>query len=910
MQLTLKYNEHASHVLSGAFIRGNTPGIWLQEMTAWNIPLEKLVCFIISQNNNPVDAAGLFVIFTREQLPAILQVRHPYTVLGGKLYIPVNGELAPAISEQELQSLLIWDYQAFHPTIGFIGFERSDRIELADLFQYREPRNIYWGNAHAGNAPWIPLHLIGIQRLTAEEVFESIKEHISNKPLEEIPKANQSEVPSWLNNPIARGLFKGVFSIISGLSSIIPAGLFALGRRSAGSSSGSATGDKRPGLFKQILNWMEQKIEELEKQRDSELKRLSDLFEKNMDEALQYAIPLSSPYLSRGTAKPSAQLTRRSLKFNLGRFGGGQAVDGWNVDNYYDDLRNKYLKAAEKAIEENDYKKAAYVYAHLLGDYTSAAATLRKGKHYREAAVLYKDHMNNLPMAAACLEEGGLLTEAIEIYTGLNQHEKAGDLYLMLDQKEPALTCYEKCVVAAAANKDYLEQSRIIIDKIGDQPRAKKILLNGWEDIKQPEACLTKYFDLVAGENNEQLPAAVKALYANTELTNKGMPFLNVIDKVNQKYKTTELENTCQGIAYEIVSEQVNAGNPASLHALKNFVPGDQLLAPDCFRFIHTFKDAPEQKPAPNVFQLLKEVRWQKAQTWKNQLLVWGLTSSGLILARMNWDGHIEYFNWNVLLKPSSLLLPMVDPQSTNHIILYDYNESFTEKCLPGNRYFQEELIVSHPGFLPSKVVGVCMHQGEIIVFHRGMEPVDIYMTSYSLKGEELRSLRCKYNGDVFIIPSTFASEMIWCDNNYYLACDTLLLRISEEGAIDLLYQVKEPILSVAVSKRNDGWVTIVFFYNCVVKLITYDRSEYHTDPYEVKGVDVNDMTFLPDSRFVMAGSDVQVVDLRDYTSPELQWHLETKNEVIAVFPGPARDQIGVLESNGQITLHNISESE
>src|SRR5690242_8149573 len=123
MELALKYNEHATHSLNAAFIRGNNPAIWLQEMNTWQIPVTpQLVCYIILQNSNPFDAAGLFVIFNKKQTPGILQVKQPYTVKGGKLYIPLNAELTPAISEKELQSLLMWDCQVFHPTLGFIGF--------------------------------------------------------------------------------------------------------------------------------------------------------------------------------------------------------------------------------------------------------------------------------------------------------------------------------------------------------------------------------------------------------------------------------------------------------------------------------------------------------------------------------------------------------------------------------------------------------------------------------------------------------------------------------------------------------------------------------------------------------------------------------------------------------------------
>ncbi len=177
--------------------------------------------------------------------------------------------------------------------------------------------------------PGYLLHQIGIQQLTTQEVFDSFKEHISNKPLTEIPKSNKREVPGWLNNPIAGKLFKGVFNIIKRLDSILPAGASGSNADSGSMDDGrTSKADKRPGLFKKIMNWIEEKLEDLERQRDSELKRLSDMFDKDVDEALQYAIPLNNPYASRGTAPPSGYLGKRSTQFDLGGLG-GRASGGW-----------------------------------------------------------------------------------------------------------------------------------------------------------------------------------------------------------------------------------------------------------------------------------------------------------------------------------------------------------------------------------------------------------------------------------------------------------------------------------------------------------------------------------------------------------------------------------------------------
>jgi tetratricopeptide (TPR) repeat protein len=911
MELSLKYNEHATNTLSGAFIRGNSPDGWLQEMNAWRIPLEQLLCFIISQNNNPVEAAGLFVIFRKEQLPGILQVRHPYTVLGGKLFIPIDGELSPAVSEAGLQSLLIWDYQVFHPTIGFIGFEKSDRIELADLLQYTEAETINWGYAHAGQLPWIPLHQINVQQLAAEEVFDAIKESINSKPLTEIPKSNKKDVPSWLNNPVAEGLLKGTYKLLSGLSSLVPSGLF--GSDSNFNSRNYGDDDKSgPGLFSRIMNWMSEKIEDLEKQRDSELKRLSDLFEKNSDEALQYAIPLNSPYLNRGTAaSPSARLAWRPTQFNLNRLGGGRAVDGWNMGNYYSELRTKYLKAAQDAIEKKDFKKAAYVYAHLLGDYSMAASTLRQGKHFREAAVLYKDHLKNLPLAAACLEEGGLYTEAIELYTGLNQHEKAGDLYMMLSQEEPALQCYEKCVDLAVLNKDYLEESRIITDKIGDRQRARKVLLNGWQDVKQSEACLMKYFDLVADEKNEPLHTWLRSVYSGNVPADKEMSFLNVIDKVNQKYRTPALENTCKEIAYEVVSEQVNAGNAASLHSLRNFVPGDQLLTPDCYRFIHTFKDVPAQKATASQLQLVKDVVWKQVVTWQNQVLVWGIRSSGLVLARLTWDGHVEYFSWHVSPDPNTFLITLVDQEHAGPVILYANNGSLDEKMLPMNKYFRDAVRVFQPDFIPPNVVAIGMHKKGIFTLHA--EQGEVFLNQYSLNGKLIESCRCIYKESPFNFAFNGVREITYCDGYLYMASESFVLKISETGEVDVLYHTDGVIVKIAVSKRHDGLVNIAFAYGDCITLYTRDANDNVADPFVVNEIIPVDLSFMSGDRFVVGDKQkVQVYDFTDYfkeyAMPDIYWEVETDNDVVAVFQGSNRDQLGILEANGQITWHTITE--
>src|SRR6185369_12890361 len=74
------------------------------------------------------------------------------------------------------------------------------------------------------------------------------------------------------------------------------------------------------------------------------------------------------------------------------------------------------------------HRRAAYIYAELLGDLVSAANAFKQGKLFREAALLYEDHLKNPLEAARCLAEGGLLLEAIELFEKLERWLDVADL--------------------------------------------------------------------------------------------------------------------------------------------------------------------------------------------------------------------------------------------------------------------------------------------------------------------------------------------------------------------------------------------------------------------------------------------------------------------------------------------------
>ncbi|MDB5148068.1 MAG: cyclic nucleotide-binding protein, partial [Mucilaginibacter sp.] len=427
MQLQLKYNEHTNQKVSAAFLPGVSPADWFKEMQLWHINLQTVRCFIMPRSIAVNEGAGLFVIFHEKHAPAAQSIQYPYSMLAGKLFVPLKSTLYPVIGNDELKTLLLWELQVFHPFIGLVGFEKKDEIKLSSLIAIPQPKQNNWHMAHPGLIQPQGLRMIALEPEEFADVLDNIKEDVGRKPLDEIPDITAGERSKLQGNikAILKGLTMIALFLLMVLGFIGKVLFFML--YTIFPSAKPVGNSQRKGWLQQLENWVNRKIDDLNKQRDSELKRLMDMFDSDSDEALKYAIPLDSPYLNRGEAPKSGKLNRRnSLDFNLSRLGGGGRVDSWNIGDYHAKLRAKYQQSAREAVERGDFKRAAYIHAHLLGDFYSASSVLQQGKLYREAAALYKDHLKNNRMAAECLEKGGLLTEAIPLYIEMDYPEKVG----------------------------------------------------------------------------------------------------------------------------------------------------------------------------------------------------------------------------------------------------------------------------------------------------------------------------------------------------------------------------------------------------------------------------------------------------------------------------------------------------
>ena len=901
MKLSLTATEHAAGKIAAAFIRGNSPGDWLREIDAWQVDARSLTCYVLPESLQSISAAGLFVIFLEGKIPAAALIRQPYQALANKLFIPLHASLQPQTQTDELKRLLLWEVSVFHPTIGLVGFEFSDCLELPALLRFPPRTEKNWSCAIPGLPPSPKLNRISIAESSPEELIDALNNEIERKPLDEIKDKDEKSTPgSRLKDSLARGALKGgvlITKMLKGSPS---------GNSGGAGGGGSAGSDGSPGWFDRLDNWMHSKLDDLEKKRENELKRLLRLFDENSDEALKYALPLSSPYFNRGTSSPSSRLGKRDINFNLGLLGGRGAADYWDVGNYYSDLRTKYLNAARRETDAGNFKRAAYIYAQLLGDFSSAANVLVQGKFYRDASAIYQKHLNNKAAAAGCLENGGLLLEAIDLYIELGKAEKAGDLYRKLGQEEQALKQYEQCVAQSLSANDYLEAARITEDKVKAPAQAKELLLQGWTHASQAGSCLLRYFEKTA-EDGQSLSREIRSIYTLRTPRTKRTELLHVLSRLARPAQDPEVAQTSRDIAYEIIGAQLAEGNAGNLQALANFVPGDTLITSDCDRYTHSNRKLLPKYSRPHAHQQLDtSVRWVTATAFRNQFLALGVKDNSLRLVRGNWQGQVEQLSWPCALKGDEQFTFSSDPRFSNRIILHCSRELLLEKkTFHETRSFDTPLVVESPAYLPKALLGFAIDKEDQLVT-LSSPPGASVLTQYDANGKLIRITDCMLPDKTsqHIPPNEKASELISRNDHYYFFSGDALLRITETGVLEFI-QLNAQIRQIAASTHY----TLLKLIACTDRgclLIRPDFKGLHVEGgFFAAEAEAGLICYLPDNGLVVAEKKkAYVYDISK--EPLLRCMIETDTPIVAVLPAYTRNHCAVVEEGGRVLVYDV----
>ncbi len=416
---------------------------------------------------------------------------------------------------------------------------------------------------------------------------------------------------------------------------------------------------------------LSRKDEKLLAKRHRETLRLIHVLETDPDRGLRYALPLNTG--RRDAGRPGSKLVYRDPDFNLDRLGSGEPVDLWHLPQHLRrQLFAKYHELAGRELRLGRYRRAAYIYAELLGNIELAAAALVSGHYWREAAVLYRERLHRADEAARCLEQGGLWTEAIALYEELAEYEKAGDLYRQLDQPDHARQAYRAAVAKHLAQNDCLAAARLLENKLDAPDEALAQLDAGWPSSSQAGTCLEESFRLLARLGRHKAATAkIEQLRGQSLLPQQMLLLIDIFAQTATIYPDAAVGATAADATRTLAGARLRQASAEEkqrlLEAVRRLVPADRLLGRDCQRFLRprvrpavspAQPATPKRGPAPAVspslpltrireIKLSDKVHWQAAVSAGNVFYAAGYEGRNLVVEQGFWDGtHVRLESW------------------------------------------------------------------------------------------------------------------------------------------------------------------------------------------------------------------------------------------------------------------------
>ena len=205
--------------------------------------------------------------------------------------------------------------------------------------------------------------------------------------------------------------------------------------------------------------------------------------------ALERAIPIMRPDRDFPPWIPvrANWLPLRRAVYNLAellrRPGRGEAIPVRMArDDAVRELMEEYRKAAQEAVNQGDFRRAAYIYGILLQDDRMAASALMRAGLYHDAATIYASKLNDRASAAQAFEAAGEFDRALELFRQLSQHERAGDLLRRIGEEEAAVAEYLLAANELAnESANHLGAGRLLLEKARRPELAIEQFKSGWQ---------------------------------------------------------------------------------------------------------------------------------------------------------------------------------------------------------------------------------------------------------------------------------------------------------------------------------------------------------------------------------------------------------------------------------------------
>ncbi len=405
------------------------------------------------------------------------------------LYLPADAELVPALLADEAAGVVRDRGLVFLHGGRVLEFDRGAAIEPSSLLEARARPRRPWCSLPAPEGPAERLEQIVLEMPDADpdEIYREIRKEMNRRqPRPGSSPTDESESKEKAGDRDGNAAGE---ELESETRDTAGAGTDDSDRGRAGNPRKlTAGGVLRP--LGEAISAMREKIKWEWVDHSALLKKLVREFrEGDKALALRRAIPLMRPEETsmrwipvRANWLPWSRAVY-SLAELLGRPARGGAVPVRLArDEVIRELMEEYRKAAEEAVRQGDFRRAAYIYGILLQDDRMAAGALERAGLHHDAAIIYANKLNDRAAAAQAFEAAGEFDRALDLYRQLAQRERAGDLLRRIGEEEAALAEYLLAAnELASARANHLGAGRLLLEKARRPDLAIEQFHSGWQ---------------------------------------------------------------------------------------------------------------------------------------------------------------------------------------------------------------------------------------------------------------------------------------------------------------------------------------------------------------------------------------------------------------------------------------------
>ncbi|HBJ34579.1 MAG TPA: hypothetical protein DDZ51_07410 [Planctomycetaceae bacterium] len=545
------------------------------------------------------------------------------------LWLPESSELAPAIPPR-------WLGQALHntastsnclvwlPNIGLVALEQADRVTIVDLIRPADHADASHVGDHGMSPidPWqsppslsvLPERIAGFQVIGVENLRDPLKDLAS----EFGHRADDlwSEPHDRTEGAKRRGLHKNPHA-----DSLVQRGTkWALRKlddwfasrdkgsqkqvdkshrppsQPSGQDKLNATSKPRKrGISAYLFDKLASSVE---RQRQQQVNKLLEMFKRDPDRALQFAIPLAGDGRFRGLTVPGSQLLSRMPEFSLSNFSGCGPADIWSMDYQQQQrLRESYLATANRELAAKRYRRAAYIHAHLLGDFAAAAGVLEQGGFYREASALYLDKLKRVSDGARCLVLAGLFEQAVELYESLGDHEMVASTWEKAGREDEMRSAYRRAVESLIAKGRIRDAASLLKDKLNQRQQAKELLWAQWPSGREVLACALMYFEMLADDCQHDVALANAKSAVERESVSSSVDIAKLLIHLAKSYPSKSVQqyayDSCRIMAARTIQNLGVDATKNAVQILRELDDDDLLLKHDCIRYVTSKTKSP-----------------------------------------------------------------------------------------------------------------------------------------------------------------------------------------------------------------------------------------------------------------------------------------------------------------------------